>query len=420
MGSRFDRVLVARHFAICAGAVMAYVLRAELRIGYTALWIVALSALLNFGAWSFRTWPGFARACEVASPVIGVGSWTALIAVTNGVGSPFIAGLWLEIVLSAMALRPKGILYVTAGSGAALWAQQAWLGLSGVGMVLTLQTGFLVGMGGATYLVTRRWTHAQSSLGRKHEQLAERLDVLQEQLQSERALGRLGEAEQVGRLAHGLKNAIHSLRGFASLIEPRVLERGSQDALAGLRIAIDDLESLALLTLEEGRTRGGAQDAPGTPDARAAVERAIREISTGASGVSWTTAAIGANAPLAIPEPDLREVLTVLLRNAVEAMNGRGEGWVEMRNAGDRFRIVIRDQGKGLTPEAIREIFKPGYTTKPKGSGYGLFLARRIAKEHGGQLSARADAAGGATFELTLPCFESAAGDASQREGRGE
>ena len=121
--NRFDRVLLIRHLAICIGAVTAYVLRQELSIGYTALWIVGISSWLNFGAYFFRTRESLTRLCLIASPIIGVGSWAALSSVTNGVASPFVAGLWLEVILSAMALAPTGIILVTGGAVAARWRQ---------------------------------------------------------------------------------------------------------------------------------------------------------------------------------------------------------------------------------------------------------------------------------------------------------
>jgi hypothetical protein len=48
MNRLFDRVLLARHIALSTGALAAYVFRSELRIGYVALWIVGISATLNF------------------------------------------------------------------------------------------------------------------------------------------------------------------------------------------------------------------------------------------------------------------------------------------------------------------------------------------------------------------------------------
>ena len=74
------------------------------------------------------------------------------------------------------------------------------------------------------------------------EQLGQRLESLQRALEDERVISRVGE--NVARLAHGLKNAVHSLRGFVALIEPQ-LDRASETnaALAGLRAAIDDLDT---------------------------------------------------------------------------------------------------------------------------------------------------------------------------------
>ena len=63
----------------------------------------------------------------------------------------------------------------------------------------------------------------------------------------------------------------------------------------------------------------------------------------------------------------------------------------------------MADEGPGIPPEKLERIFDPGYTTKPGGSGYGLFLARRVLGEAGGALRARAGDAGGTVMELRLP-----------------
>jgi signal transduction histidine kinase len=389
--------------AICAGAVVAYAMRSELRIGYTALWIVAISAMLNFAAFVVRDHPPLARLSRIASPVIGVGSWSALIWVTNGLISPFIPGLWLEIMLSAMTLTPTGIILVTAACATALCVQQLFVGLAGWGTTLALQSGFIVLMGAITFLVTRRWTNAQHSLTQKHAELGSRLETLTSQLEDERAVGRLAEAESIGRLAHGLKNAVHSLRGFASLIEPKVLERSSRQALEGLRAAIDDLENLARLTLEARNSQPETRAIESDCAAVATVEQTVEEISASDPGVHWEITSDGTNPRVGIPSARFREVLLNLLRNAVEAMQGRGHACVTMSSIGSDFSVAIRDQGAGLTPDALSRIFRPGYTTKPEGAGFGLFLAHRIVREHGGQLTARPNGGRGAVFELTLP-----------------
>jgi signal transduction histidine kinase len=426
MERAFDRVLLARHFGLSVGAIAAYLFRAELAIGYVALWIVGISATLNFLAYAFGARPSMARICMGASPVIGVGGWTALIAVTGGVASPFIAGLWLEIVLSAMSLSLRHIVLVSFGSIIGLWCQQAWLGIGGETRAVVLQSGFMAGMGLATYLVTRRWIQRQSSMVVENDALDHRLGVLTQELEDERTVAALGE--NVARLAHGIKNTVHSLRGFVRLIEPQIeVEGPARSALAGLHTAIDNLEALArnnLVPVEAGAQLGAVdrdrpihsldEDDPPGPTASpgrapeesgvlTAVERAVGEVSRSHPGVDWTLQT-GAVAPrVTIPTESLAETLVILLRNAVEAMQGEGRGMLETEVSQGQLKVRIGDEGPGLSDSQIGEIFKPGFTTKDGGSGYGLFLARRIAEEHGGSITARARAGQGALFELTLP-----------------
>jgi signal transduction histidine kinase len=404
----FDRVLLARHFALSLGAAAAYVFRTELRIGYVALWIVGISVSLNFAAYLFRTRPGLARVCTVASPIIGVGGWTALIGVTNGVASPFIAGLWLEIVLSAMALQLRGIVVVTAACVMGLWLQQpVFVGLYGQVLPMVLQSGFLIGMGAATYLVTRRWTTRQAQMSLERMQLGERLDALNRELEDERIVAALGE--NVARLAHGLKNTVHSLRGFVGLIEPKLdKEGGGRAALQGLRSAIDDLESLARLTLGTGEKADGRGTEPtlvgaGDVEMPSGVAHALGEVSNSHPGVTWELRTDGALVRVALPDASLSETLVILMRNAVEAMEGEGRGTIETRVVGEELCISVIDEGPGFAGTDLPRIFKPGFTTKKEGSGYGLYLAMRLIEEQGGSIVARNREGGGAAIEIRLP-----------------
>ena len=394
----FDRVLFLRHIAIFFGALFAYYYYARIGIGWAAFGIVTASAALNFGGSFLHRRPQWAGIAEVASSAIGVGCWTALAAVTGGVPSPFIAGLWLEIVLAAMLFAPAGIVSVTLWSVAALWGLQALRGLENALTTLLLQTAFLCGMGGFTFAVARSALRTEADLVRERDDLDARMRALAGELEQEREVGRLGGG--VARLAHGLKNAVHSLRGFAALIEPTLGDRrDAQAALAGLRIAIDDLEALARLTLDEGRAR------PPEP-VRAAVgvvlERALGEMRVAHADVEWSVQG-EADAPVALSDSNLQEVLVILMRNAVEAMGGCGRAGVSIARRGDCVCVAVRDSGAGIAPGAQGRIFEPGYTTKPQGSGYGLYLARRLVQEAGGRIEAREAPGGGAEVEIELP-----------------
>lgn len=395
----FDRVLFLRHIAIFVGALVAYYQHARLGIGWASFGIVTASAALNFGCSFLHRRVQWSGVAEVASSVIGVGCWTGLAALTGGVASPFIAGLWLEIILAAMLFALAGIVSVTLWSVAALWGLQALRGLEGALPTLLLQSAFLLGMGSLAYAVARSALRTEADLLRERDDLDLRLHALAGELEQEREVGRLGGS--VARLAHGLKNAVHSLRGFAALIEPTLGERGdAQSALAGLRVAIDDLEALARMTLDEGRAARPA------PTARAAVgvalERALREMRMAHAEVEWSIEG-DSDAPVALSDTDLYELLVILMRNAVEAMGGRGRASVAIARDAASVRVAVRDQGPGIEPAALERIFEPGYTTKPQGSGYGLYLARRLVHDAGGRIAARAASSGGAEIEFALP-----------------
>jgi signal transduction histidine kinase len=98
----------------------------------------------------------------------------------------------------------------------------------------------------------------------------------------------------------------------------------------------------------------------------------------------------------------LARVITNLLINAAQAMDGRGRVWIEARRAGSETSLVVRDEGPGVPAEVRPRIFEALFTTKAKGSGLGLALCRRIAEAHGGAIALEPSARG-ASFRVVIP-----------------
>lgn len=98
-------------------------------------------------------------------------------------------------------------------------------------------------------------------------------------------------------------------------------------------------------------------------------------------------------------------VLENLIRNALDAMDGRGDLRLATAVDGDEVEITVVDSGKGVPPGKRRAVFRPGYTTKQRGWGLGLSLAKRIVEEyHGGRVFVKDSAVGkGSTFAVRLP-----------------
>ena len=109
---------------------------------------------------------------------------------------------------------------------------------------------------------------------------------------------------------------------------------------------------------------------------------------------------------MALINRDLFEwVIENLMKNALDAMEGNaGKITFTIARAGKRTMIDVTDTGKGIDPKLHKEIFRPGYSTKKRGWGLGLTLAKRIIEEyHRGKLFVKQSAPGmGTTFRIRL------------------
>jgi two-component system, NtrC family, sensor kinase len=106
----------------------------------------------------------------------------------------------------------------------------------------------------------------------------------------------------------------------------------------------------------------------------------------------------------------LRQVLTNLITNAVEACGNNGRVVVLIDGSGPGIvSVEVHDTGSGLIPAAQERIFEPFFTTKPAGSGLGLAIARAIARAHGGDVAIVSTTDRGTIFRLTIPSKTKAA-----------
>jgi len=101
----------------------------------------------------------------------------------------------------------------------------------------------------------------------------------------------------------------------------------------------------------------------------------------------------------------LQQVLMNLMLNGIEAMRETGGTLTitSKRTVEDQVLISVSDTGTGLPDQEPERIFEAFYTTKPKGTGMGLSISRRIIDSHGGRLWASNNAGSGATFQFSLP-----------------
>ena len=104
-----------------------------------------------------------------------------------------------------------------------------------------------------------------------------------------------------------------------------------------------------------------------------------------------------------IDQQSIRSALLNIVRNAIQASPQGGVVTLNAENQDNELVITIQDEGPGVPPEKIKDIFTPFYTTKQKGTGLGLALVRKTIVEHEGSIEYQPNEPTGAMFVMKLP-----------------
>lgn len=236
-----------------------------------------------------------------------------------------------------------------------------------------------------------------------------RLDETAAALRAREHLAELGEVSR--GLAHSLRNPLHALGLSLEELALRA-ERAEEDLSEGDTAALAtsarkqieriDRAVRSLLVLAAEGERGAASE---DVDLKSLVEDVVLEALQDAAGrVRITVDAPGDRGPrVRGVAAELRAAVQALVVNAVEASPAKGEVCVTLESRADRTVVRIEDRGPGLAAAVRERLFSPHVTTKPEGSGMGLFLAQRIASSrYGGTVTIEDRDGGGTRAELLL------------------
>jgi signal transduction histidine kinase len=111
------------------------------------------------------------------------------------------------------------------------------------------------------------------------------------------------------------------------------------------------------------------------------------------------------NVAVLLSPPLFDWVLENLIKNALDALEGKGRIIIAAGVTAAELYIDVTDTGKGISKSHVKDVFKPGFTTKKRGWGLGLSLSKRIIEQyHKGKLFVKWSEAGkGTTFRILLP-----------------
>lgn len=269
--------------------------------------------------------------------------------------------------------------------------------IGGEERVLALAAHPVAGQGNGTVVVLRDVTDRRHAEERAAE--AEKL----------RALGQMASG-----VAHDVNNLLAAVLGRAELARLEV-ERGNIDssrlleALGQIERAAEDGARTVRRIQEFARLRTDADVAivDLSKLARDTVEltRPSWRDAAQARGITITVDVDLQAGLLVAAEPlELREVVTNLILNAVDAMPHGGRLRVTGQRSGEMVQLHVSDTGVGMSRAVTRRVFEPFFTTKAEGgTGLGLAVSYGIIRRRGGQLTVNSVPGGGTTFTIELP-----------------
>jgi len=202
-------------------------------------------------------------------------------------------------------------------------------------------------------------------------------------------------------LGHDLKNAFGVIRNAVYLLRRRTADvEGAGNLLSMIDHEVETANTIVTNVMEAFHE---SQPQKTEVDLGDLIQDVVDEIDS-AGRVEW-----GRHLPhdpclVWCDSGQFHTVLHNVFRNALQAMSGKGEVMIAVRETRDHHCIEVRDTGSGIAPAIRPHLFEPLATTKKSAAGLGLFQCRRIMSRHGGTIT-EDESAGppGALFRILLP-----------------
>jgi PAS domain S-box-containing protein len=221
----------------------------------------------------------------------------------------------------------------------------------------------------------------------------------EEMLREQAALTRLGEMAAV--VAHEVKNPIAGIRGALQVILSRMpADQRDRGVISDIIARLDALNGIVQDLLLYARPRAPKHE---PVDVRTLIENTADLLRRDPALATTMLNITGRADPLLGDAEQLRIVFQNLLMNAAQAMGGTGAIDVTLRFDPQGWRIAIRDYGPGMPPDVAAKAFDAFFTTKHRGTGLGLPIARRIVEAHGGVIDIGPAEGGGTTVSIQIP-----------------
>lgn len=216
-------------------------------------------------------------------------------------------------------------------------------------------------------------------------------------------------------LAHEVKNPLGAIKGAAQLLGDdtnHAVSASDREFLSIILEEVDRLDRVVGSVLSYARP---ARANYGEIDVAHVVERTARMLEAESPGCELAVNTLPDLPPVHGDAEQLRQVLINLIRNAVQAMEGKGRVNISTncglsarsshhgQGADSWVEICVQDTGPGIAAEVRPNLFVPFFTTKQRGSGLGLAISQRIVEEMSGRIEVESGTERGTRFSVWLP-----------------
>ena len=246
-------------------------------------------------------------------------------------------------------------------------------------------------------------------LGRNFNHMVQQLRETREEIERlhHTQMSRAEHLATLGELATGLAHEIRNpLAGIAGVIE--IIGRDlpqSSPACAVVREVRQEIGRINHIVTDLLQTARPHPPQVRKSDLNTTVEHAVmlgRQQAL-AKSIKITLQKNASLRPVEHDSDQIHQVMLNLLLNALQAIEVNGEVRVTVKALGEMAAVEVADNGRGMAPEQLPNIFRPFYTTKGDGTGLGLSLARRIVEDHHGRIDVTSALGQGTTFTVVLP-----------------
>ena len=222
----------------------------------------------------------------------------------------------------------------------------------------------------------------QNKLVKQNEDLVSEVEKKTNELVKSERLATIGT--MASRIAHDLKNPLTIMHTYAEMLTPEILSKlDSKDKEKWLRMqnSIFDMDRIIEDVLDFARTTEIKK--------KSSSFMSILKLSMNNVKYSYgiTINLPENNIKINCDARKIEGVLSNLINNAVQSLDGHGEVNVILSNDSEFLTVKIIDSGPGIPIENLEKIFEPMFTTKTTGTGLGLVICKSIVEQHGGKIS---------------------------------